>query len=155
VSLARRVFTIVAGATCALSGCQIVQSDISTDVAPVAPAPEAVKEEFIPEFVEGGSALENQPYIDFVISQALDGQGSQRAGLGVVEALVAAGFSQEFMELTPDRSLIELPVDSTSVAIQIGEECVIGQWGTDWYVSAVEPVLATGTCLLGETISLD
>jgi hypothetical protein len=59
------------------------------------------------------------------------------------------------MELTPDASLIELPADSTALAIRFDGECVITQWGSDWYASAVEPVLASDTCLLGETVSLD
>lgn len=129
----------------------------NADVAPVSSSTEETEEvqEFVPEFVAGGSALENQPYLDFIVESSLESQGTSRAGLQVVEALVAAGFSTESMELTPDVSLIELPVDSTSVAVLIGQECFIGQWGTDWYVSQVEPVLATGTCLLGETVSLD
>jgi hypothetical protein len=51
--------------------------------------------------------------------------------------------------------LIELPADSTALAIRFAGECVIAQWGSDWYASAVEPVLASDTCLLGETVSLD
>lgn len=155
MALALRGLTIVAGATFVLSGCQIVESD--TDVAPVSSSPgETVEvEEFIPELVAGGSALENQPYLDFVVQESLESQGATRSGLVVVEALMQAGFSRDVMELTPDVSLIELPVDSTSVSIRMGEDCFIGQWGEDWYVSQVEPVLATGTCLLGETVSLD
>jgi hypothetical protein len=154
VSLAFRVLIIVAGAASALSGCQIVESP-SADVAPVASSPEVGVEEFIPEFVMGGSALENQPYFDATIAEALEGQGSQRQGMLVADALGQAGFDKKFMEATPDVSLIELPVDSTSVAIRVDDECLIGQWGTDWYVSQVEPVLVTGTCLVGETVSLD
>lgn len=65
------------------------------------------------------------------------------------------GYLRELMELTPDMSLIKLPADSTTLAIRFDQECVLAQWGADWYASSVEPVVAGGRCLLGETVSLD
>lgn len=139
----------------AVTGCQPVTDDPSPS-----PASDLVTEQtpdpaFIPERVPGGSARENQPHIDYVLTQAIEAQRPDVAGLDLVKLLVEAGYSREDMELTPDASLIELPADSIALAIRFGEECLITQWGSDWYASAVEPVLASDTCLLGETISLD
>lgn len=144
-------------ASFAVAGCQPIADDPSPSssvqddqTVTVTPDPE-----FVPERVPGGSARENQPHIDYVLSQAIDATRPDVAGLDLVKALVEAGYSQEDMELTPDASLIELPADSTALAVRFGEECVITQWASDWYTSAVEPVLASDTCLLGETVSLD
>jgi len=151
-----KALALLAGATCVLAACAPVAQAPSADVAPESvvaqPTPEA---EFVPEFFAKGSALENQPFVDYVVGQALDDSENKRAGAAVAQALQGAGINRELLELTPDTSLIELPVDSVTIAIRFGDDCVIGQWGTDWYVSQVEPVLATQKCLLGETVSLD
>lgn len=150
-----RALAVLAGAALLLAGCSPTVEPPSANVAPetvveVAPIPQ-----FIPEFIEGGSALENQPFIDYVVSRALENPENKRAGAAVVSALQEAGFTPDLLELTPDNSLIQLPVDSVTIAVRFGEECVIGQWGAEWYVSQVEPLLATTRCLLGETVSLD
>jgi hypothetical protein len=111
--------------------------------------------EFVPERIEGGSARENQPHIDWVIETARAESGTRVPGLEAVSILEASGYPRSAMELTPDSSLIELPADSTSLAIRFEGECVVAQWGSDWYASAVEPVLVGDKCLLGETVSLD
>lgn len=140
-----------------LTGCQ---STPDTPLADAAPLPEAgdVLEpapEFIPERVEGGSARENQPHIDWVLEKARDGSTTRVAGLDAVGLLEESGYVRELMELTPDMSLIELPSDSTSLAIRFDDECVVTQWGSGWYASSVEPVVAGGRCLVGQSVSLD
>jgi hypothetical protein len=146
---------LILGATFVLASCATAEQP-ANDVAPgSSDSIESVELEVIPEFIEGGTALENQPYADYIIQSVLADAESNRAGPAVAEALESAGFVRENMELTPDVSLIQLPVDSTTVAIRVDTECFIGQWGKDWYVSQVEPVLATGLCLVGETVSLD
>jgi hypothetical protein len=110
---------------------------------------------YIPEFVPGGSALENKPYIDYLVELKVNETGASPKVREVVELLIAEGFTAADIEFTPDTSLISLPADSVTVAIRIDEECIIAQWGSDWYASSVEPVLVTGTCLLGTTESLD
>jgi hypothetical protein len=108
-----------------------------------------------PVFDPEGGARENQAYVDFVITSALDASPGNRVGRVAIEALVQSGFDPSVLELTRDTSLIELPVDSISVAVRFDDQCVIAQWGSDWYVSQIEPVLVTGACLVGETVSLD
>ena len=156
MSYQAQTLAVVAGAALILVGC-VATPEVDSNAAPVAPAVEEVlpDPEFIPERVDGGTALENQAFIDFVVSGVLDDPTSERAGLAVVLALQKAGIPIESLELTTDTSLIRLPVDSTTVAIRFEAECVIGQWGTDWYVSQVEPLLVTERCLVGKTVSLD
>lgn len=140
-----------------VSGCQSAD-DAPTPEAPVEPGVSDVVEtvpEFVPERVEGGTARENQPHVDWVIQAARAASTTRVAGRDVVTLLEASGYLREAMELTPDSSLIELPTDSTSLAIRFGSECVVAQWGSDWFASSVEPVFTGATCLLGETVSLD
>jgi hypothetical protein len=111
--------------------------------------------EFIPELVPGGSAAENQPYVNYLVGEKVTQVGESVTGREVVDLLLEAGFEPDHIEFTPDTSLIQLPADSVTVAIRIEEECIIAQWGSDWYASSVEPVLVTETCLLGATKSLD
>lgn len=149
--------TLALVASVTVTGCQPIADDPSPSsaVQEDQSVTVAADPEFVPERVPGGSARENQPHIDYVLSQAIDAARPDVAGLDLVRVLVEAGYSEEGMELTPDASLIELPADSTALAVRFGEDCVITQWGSDWYASAVEPVLASDTCLLGETVSLD
>jgi hypothetical protein len=152
-----RVFLFAAGAALILSGCQSASSDDPASVAPDTPdAIEEVEEvELIPEFYPNGDARENQPYIDYVVQGVVSSANELVDGMLVVEALEEAGFDRASMELTPRTSLIALPADSTSLAIKIDDVCVITQWSATWYASSLEPVLVTGTCLLGDTVSLD
>lgn len=107
-----------------------------------------------PEFIDGGTADENLPYIDHVLTQA--GAGSGRLGsMDAIRVLVEAGFDRIDMEVTSDRTRLELAAESITVAVVVGDQCALGQWSSDWYVSSVTPLLGVGTCLLGDTLSLD
>ena len=155
MSQMRRWAPLAFVATVAVTGCQPIADDPSPSSSSDPATEEILATEFIPERVPGGSSRENQPHIDHVISLAIQAARPEVRGLDLVASLVEAGYSQQAMELTPDASLIELPADSTALAVRFGEECLITQWGSDWYASAVEQVLASDTCLLGETVSLD
>jgi hypothetical protein len=155
VSQVHHLVALALVASVAVTGCQPIADDPSPSFGGNQGGEENLAPEFIPERVPGGSARENQPHIDYVLSLAIEAGRPDVRGVELVAALVEAGYSREDMELTPDASLIELPADSTALTVRFGEECLITQWGSDWYASAVEPVLASDTCLLGETVSLD
>lgn len=157
MSQVRHWAALVLVVSIAVTGCQRAVDNPPSNPGPANDqnATQATDPEFVPERVPGGSARENQPHIDYILTQAIDATRPDVVGLDLVKVLVEAGYSPEDMELTPDASLIELPADSTALAVRFGEECLISQWGSDWYASAVEPVLASDTCLLGETVSLD
>lgn len=137
-----------------LVGCS---SEPDIEATPDLPPPIAAVEgepEFIPEFVTDGGARENQAFLDYTIQQSFE-SAEDRSGRAVVDVLRQAGFSDDSLEVTRDMSLIELPVESVTVAVRFGDECYLGQWGSDWFVSQIESVVATGRCLVGETVSLD
>lgn len=152
-----RVFRLSALAFCGLmvAGCQAPPDpQPPTSVATPLESPVA-SEDFIPEAVLGGSALENQPFVDYLLRTELERTSGRAGSAALLQVLLDSGFLATALEFTPDNSLTELPADSTSIAIRINDECLITQWGSDWYASSVEAVLVTDTCLLGRTKTLD
>lgn len=158
----RWVIVGVAVATLAVPSCTAVPDapdapivDQGSDPLDADSAPEGeVVEEFIPEFVPDGSAQDNLPFIDYVLREAGAGAGIF-GSLDAVAVLEEVGFSRTDMEVTSDRTKLELAAESITIAVVIDGECAMGQWGADWYSSSVASVLGTGTCLVGDTLSLD
>ncbi len=150
-----RLITVGVVATMfSLSGCS---GQLEQAVEESAPPPVVIDEqavEVIPEFVDGGSAEDNLPYIDYVLTRAGAGTGLF-GSLDAVAVLERAGFDREYIEVTSDRTALELAAESVTIAVIIDGECALGQWSSEWYSSAVTPLLGAGTCLLGDTLSLD
>jgi len=79
------------------------------------------------------------------------------AGRAYIDALVAAGFDRAAMQVTPDQSTVGNPAESIQFSVRWGDECLVGQVGpaTGSPVTLVVPVLAEGTCLVGQTRPID
>ena len=79
------------------------------------------------------------------------------AGRAYIDALVAAGFDKAAMQVTPDQTTVGNPAESIQFSVRWGEECLVGQVGpaTGDPVTVVVPVLAEGTCLVGQTRPID
>jgi hypothetical protein len=137
-----------------LTGCQAQPEPIVDDAPPPPVTIDEEPVEVIPEFIEGGSAADNLPYIDYVLTEAGAGTGLF-GSLDAVAVLENAGFDRADMEVTSDRTALELAAESITIAVIIDGECALGQWSSDWYASSVAPLLGAGTCLLGDTLSLD
>jgi len=138
-----------------LAGCQAQPDPVALEPPP--PTEVTIEEEpvvAIPEFIDGGSAEDNLPFIDYVLTQAGAGTGLF-GSLDAVSALENAGFDRANMEVTSDRTALQLAAESITIAVIIDGECALGQWSSGWYSSAVTPLLGAGTCLLGDTLSLD
>ncbi len=121
-----------------------------TSAATETPTPTAPPE---PALVEGGTAAENQAYFDKVnlAFYATNGTGSS---LGIVDSLVAAGFRKQDIEVTINRTSIDLDVDSRIVSVRLKGQCLIGDFQASGYKSIVAPLLGTGGCLIGTTVPL-
>lgn len=134
-------------ATLLLVGCQndTAHRDESTPT-PTEAAP--------PALVEGGSAEENQPWFDHINGQTLE-QNPSASSREFVDALVAGGFDKSAMEVTFDRTNVDLEADYIIVSVKIDDECLIGQRSARGYTSQVMPVLGTGKCLVGYTQPID
>jgi hypothetical protein len=109
----------------------------------------------IPQFLPDGSASDNLPYFDYVNRRVL-AQNPNAVGADFINALVAAGFAKADMQVTADRTSVNLPAGSIQFSVKIQGECIIGQngAGSDGYHSEVTPPLSTGNCLVGDTVPI-
>lgn len=82
--------------------------------------------------------------------------GDPKAGSrALVDALVAAGFPKGSMEVTFDRTSVDLEADYVMVAVQVGGRCLVGQRAASGYASELADPLSDGACLIGETQPID
>jgi hypothetical protein len=138
-----------------LTGCGSPQPvEPTASPAPVATATPTPTQPAAPHLVPGGTAQENLPYFDS-INSALAAAGQQATGRAIVDSLVAAGFDKSAMQVTPDTTPTHNTTDSIQFAVQLGSECLIGQFGGGQYTSVAGPALATGGCLVGKTRPID
>ncbi len=109
-----------------------------------------------PALVPDGTAEENLPLFRAVV-EAVWATPDQVAGRAFIDALVAAGFDKTAMQLTPDQSTVGNPAESIQFSVRWNDQCLIGQVGpaTGAPVAVVVPLLAEGTCLVGETRPID
>ena len=109
-----------------------------------------------PALVPNGTAAENLPLFTSVTA-AVWASEERVYGRAYVDALTAAGFDKTAMQVTNDQTTVGNPAESIQFSVRLGEECLIGQVGpaTGNPVTVVVPVLAEGTCLVGETRPID
>lgn len=102
------------------------------------------------------SASENLAYFD-VIALGVLAADPVAGGRAFIDALVVGGFDKAQMEVTFDKTAVDLTADSIQFSVRFAGECLIGQNGpaTDGYHSAAAPILGTGTCLVGSTRQID
>jgi hypothetical protein len=81
--------------------------------------------------------------------------GPNPGGRAFIDALVAAGFDRTQMQVTPDKTAINLDADNVQFSVLVEGECLVGQYGNVGYQSTVLPVLSTGQCLIGNTRPID
>lgn len=83
----------------------------------------------------------------------------QRAqGRAYIDALIAAGFSRDAMQVTADLSTVGNAAESLQFSVAWNDaECLVGQVGpsTGEPVTAVLPRLSHGACLIGATRPID
>ena len=109
-----------------------------------------------PVLVVGGSAEDNLP-VFAAVTNSVWSSVQYPSGRAYVDALVATGFDKAAMQVTEDFSTVGNPAESIQFSVRWGDECLIGQVGpaTGEPVAVVAPVLAEGTCLIGQTRPID
>lgn len=156
----RRLAALLAGPVLAaglLAGCTAPAAPETTASSSAAEATAGAPAEPAPvALVPGGSAEENLPFFEQVIGGVVAAD-AEAPGLDVVDALVAAGFSKESMQLTADETSIGLDADTVLVSVKLGESCLLGQYGpkSDGVHAVVAAPIATGACLVGRTVPLE
>ncbi|MDO9395508.1 MAG: hypothetical protein Q7T71_03065, partial [Herbiconiux sp.] len=101
-----------------------------------------------------GTAADNKPFFDEV-NRALVAANPAAGGQDITSNLRDKGFDIAAMQVTPDITTVGVAADSIQFSVKWGEECLIGQYGQGVYSSIVAPVLGTGTCLVGQTRTID
>lgn len=137
----------------ALAGCTPTPSPTSTGArtATAAPSPTPTASATIDLT---GNAAENLPYFDQV-NQALIAKGGTLDGRAFIDNLVAAGYPKSAMEVTPDRTSIDLQADNIEFSVRLGSTCLVGEYGNIGYASTSQRVFSTGRCLAGTTRPID
>jgi hypothetical protein len=107
-----------------------------------------------PTLVLQGTAAENLAYFDYV-NKSFIAEGGDLSGRPFIDNLVKAGFPKVDMEVTPDRTTVNLAADNISFSVRLGDSCLIGQYGNTGYASTVQKLLSTGKCLVGITRTID
>jgi hypothetical protein len=81
---------------------------------------------------------------------------SNPGGRGFIAALVAAGFDPSQMQLTADRTSVNLDAPSILFSVKVGESCFIGQFtpSTREYNNQTVAPISTGSCLIGGTVAV-
>ena len=125
----------------------------ATPTNPVASASATPTAAPVPVLVEGGTAKENQPYFDKVNQDYIAVNGSG-VSLNLVENLANAGFRKQDMQVTADRTSIDLQADSIVLSVRLKGECLIADFQASGYKSIVTPLLGTGGCLIGTTVPI-
>jgi hypothetical protein len=148
------VVPLVAVAAAVLAGC--VQSPARV-VPSVVPTPHASStDSAIPVYNPNGTAKQNLAYFDVVGHALLDNNPTANAqGETIVNWFVSHGFDKSNMEVTPDKTSIGLAAWNIEFSVKMGTSCLIGQAGNTGFQSTVQPVLATGKCLIGATRTIN
>lgn len=110
-----------------------------------------------PVYVADGSAGDNLPLFA-AVTGGVWASDQRASGRAYIDALTAAGFDRDAMQVTQDATTVGNPVESLMFAVRWGEaECLIGQVGpsTGEPVTVVMPQLAEGRCLVGTTRTID
>lgn len=136
----------------ALAGCSPTESPEpvpSPSVSATADVPAPT-----PTYDPQASATELRPFFDETVREVLRDDRTP-GGAAIIRALVAAGFPKDSLEVTFDRTAIDLEADNVQFSAVVGEECLIGQVGNVKYGSRVMPVLGSGRCFIGTTRPLN
>nr|WP_232528407.1 hypothetical protein [Microbacterium sp. MAH-37] len=129
------------------------QPATATSQAKPSPQPTATS----PELHAEGTAADNLPLFTEITSRVWSTE-KRAEGRAYIDALVAAGFPRERMQVTEDETTVGNPVESLQFSVAWGDaECLVGQVGpsTGEPVTAVLPQLSEGRCLVGTTRSID
>lgn len=105
-------------------------------------------------FVPGGTAAENHAWFDAVNAELL-AVDPMPGGRAIIDTLASAGFDTSTMEVSRDETPMGHRADAVQFSVRVDDECLLGQASPAGYSSVRASVLATGTCLVGQTRPID
>ena len=110
----------------------------------------------VPALDPKGDATANLPFFSSIVA-AVWATPQNVSGRAYIDALAAAGFDKRAMQVTQDQSTVGNAAESIQFSVVWKGNCLVGQVGpaTGPPVATVLPVLADGSCLVGETRTID
>jgi hypothetical protein len=152
VALGSAVAAVALASAMLLAGCTPEAAPSAPPrTASAAPSPTPTAS---PTIALDGNASENLPYFDQV-NKALIAKGGTLNGRAFIDNLVAAGYPKNAMEVTPDKTSVNLDADNIEFSVLLGRTCLIGEYGNIGYASTAQKVFSTGRCLAGKTRKID
>lgn len=150
-ALSSAVAAVALVAVALLAGCTPAPAASPARTASVAPTPTPTASAAIDLT---GNASENKPYFDQVNKALIAKVGSPK-GRDFIDGLVAAGYPKTAMEVTPDKTSVNLDADNIEFSVRLGSTCLVGEYGNVGYASSAQRVFSTGRCLAGTTRAID
>jgi hypothetical protein len=139
---------LVSSALAGLAGCTAGGSTSVTS----SPAPTPT---VAPTFVPAGTADDNLEYFRWIVTEAISREGENASTEALAKKLAASGFAAEGIQFSDNSTAIGLKPDSVTVAALVADKCLIAQYGPSigGLTVSVQPVLASGGCLLGRSLN--
>lgn len=144
------------GLVMALAGCTAAPPPPTpTASTPSASSTPTTTSGALPTMNPMGTAKQNLAFFDYVNTRTIAAD-TNPTPQQFVDGLAAAGFAKADMQMTADRTTVNLTPGSVQFSVLINGGCLIGQFGEDigGYHSMVAPVLRTGKCLIGDTVPI-
>ncbi|QHC70429.1 hypothetical protein [Rathayibacter sp. VKM Ac-2801] len=153
---AARIAVVLGGLAVCLAGCTPPSAPDPVISSSAAEAPAPAESSAPVAFVPDGTTEQNLPVFEQTLRAAAE-PDPEVSGSSVVDALVAAGFARESMQLTADETSVGLDADSVQVSVKLGESCLIGQYGpkSGGVRAVIAAPIATGACLVGRTVPIE
>lgn len=108
-----------------------------------------------PTFDPNGGAEANKAFFDKTL-KAMLADNDKASSHDFVDTLADAGFDKSQMEVTFDKTTIDLDADYIIVSVKMPDgQCLIGQRSSKGYASIVAEPMSTGKCLIGKTQDID
>lgn len=138
----------------ALTGVTAVVLSACSTLETVHPTP-SLSAFTLPAFDATRGAEGNQGLFTSVIDNAVAQDGIRVPTQTVLAKLEAAGFPTKGMQYSDDYTAVGMKPDSVTVAVEMGKQCLIAQYGHSIGGVSVSrlPALASGDCLLGANIN--
>lgn len=109
-------------------------------------------------YVEGGNADENFPIFVQTLDRVSRDDGVV-AGREIVQHFESAGFDRSTMQVSRDRTRMDLDPESMFVSVRFGEDCLVGQLVMNDRSVSAEVMPAVGPsndiCIIGLTQPID
>ncbi|GAA1813202.1 DUF6993 domain-containing protein [Agromyces neolithicus] len=141
------------------AGCSRIPQPPSPSPAPSVSAPavsDTPEATTVPRLQPDLPAAENRAFFDSV-NRSVIAANESAGGRDFIDALTAVGFERSVMQVTADRTTVDLQAGSVLFSVRLGDDCLVGQYGPEsgGYHGAVRPALGIGGCLVGQTRPID